>query len=310
MRRLQQLVLMLLMAMMGSQTPLRAEQVMLIYAVDPGGASSVSLTLRGGERQLPIPNGPGDRAQASVELPTVAASSDGALTVLWPEERSVSADLTLTLAMAMSGMTIEAYFFDRSLADAPTPEKVNQACLGPAPRSTRAAFNMLYTCREMALKLDAEPHGHWDIPHRSAVQGWLVANKFLLENFGWDVDAGGVPIGLSPYGADEELEKNLRVMVDDERPSSAWEPLRIADARQFLALIDDRALRLAGDVPRLIALRQYEVAAHINDAAIEVLNARAGRGDNRRLTVQMLEAQGCFIKTKMNDGIPVPECLP
>lgn len=306
-----QLLLVLALATLGSQTPARAAPIVLHYAVDHAGVSNVSLTLAGRTHgELPLPDGLSDQATGSVDLPIVPLAADGTLTVRWSEELSVSADLTVTLATVLSGMTIDVYFFDRTLDEAPTYSQVRKACLGEAPKDVRSAFYVLYTCREMAFMLEAEPQGHWDKPHLGAIQGWLVGNKYLFENFGWDVDAWGVPIGLSPYGADQGLVTKLRAIVGENLAPENWEPLRIEDAEQFLALVDDRALRLVGDVPGLIASKQYSAAALINDEAIKVLKARADQGSSRRLTVPMLEAQACFIKTKQNNGVPVPGCAP
>lgn len=211
----------------------------------------------GGPLELVPPDQIGSQPLA-VAIPMPAAPlSNGVLTVDWDD--SSSSAFPIVLGAAFTAHSVYVKLFNRGIDETPKQSAVSKACTQIRPDTSDEAFEMFFACRAMALQLENAGKA-WLKPHRTAMAGWLIANYFLYTR--------NPPV--SPYGADPDLLSRLRdaIQQDDDDPGRDWRPLRLPDARTLLQLVDDQTVRLAGQVPALIGIGDYAIAAEVNAAAI------------------------------------------
>ena len=105
-------------------------------------------------------------------------------------------------------------------------------------------------------------YGQWTTAHRSALNGWFMANYALYRRIR----------PVSPYGFDPDLAAKLQGIIDQIDTQHKYKdtdffPLRIADVRQALDALNQEVIRSAEFVGPLISRGNLSAAASVNSAA-------------------------------------------
>lgn len=208
------------------------------------------------------------------------------LAVRW--ESGSRSNFPLVVGSVFSTSPVYVKILQSSFEETPSQANVSRACVQIVPSDADAAFEMYFKCRAMALRLETARR-EWQKPHRTALQGWLVANYYLYTRI--------APV--SPYGADPDLIRRLqKILTEHERDSSGdWSPLRLDDARSLIRYEADRAIRLAGTVPQLVELGQFEMASAVNSAALTAITD--GNGSPYRISAEVLQQNQIFIDNRL-----------
>jgi hypothetical protein len=241
---------------------------------------------RGYRETLLHPDVPPEGVEAQVALPHAAV--DANVFVTWSNNRQTS--FPLVLASPFADQTILVHLMQRISTERPSSLDVRRNCEQTSPAGISPVFDMLYTCRAYTLALEDAGEA-WDPDHRRALSGWLVAN-YRLATLGDRV---------SPYGLDPDLRMRLETALEREQRERwgdrRWAPLRLADARRLIELIDTRPVRMAGYVPQLVARGAVTQASAINDVALEYLVRLDQYGPVDGITRQLLLDNQSYLAT-------------
>jgi hypothetical protein len=258
-----------------------------VVAVPPAEARTLTMTGDTSDVQL------SDKFpfEGKLRLETVERRAS-MLSVQWGDGSSTS--FPLNLSTVFSGSKVDVVFY-RAPPIGTGSAGVSAACLQRSPTTVMGSFDLLFSCKNIALKIEADdPRLKWTEAHRIALTGWLNANDWLYLRV--------KPIG--PYGYDPDLLTRLReaVMLVDERGYSpgTLKPLDLATVRNALARVAQEDIRLAGAIPELVAQRRYGEAEILNNfvsSRFEQIAAERGVRTVLGVNRDLLDANAKFIRS-------------
>ncbi|WP_371345499.1 hypothetical protein [Ancylobacter sp. IITR112] len=275
-------------------TPLHAQeappvgpQLTLKLTADPENAlRRVSIWRNGNQIVLTeAPAGPA-RIELSPPLPeTLWLVAD------WKGGHEFSA-YPIVLVHSLAGQQAEVMF----VKDPPTPPSntaIQKQCGQSSVTSVPHAFQMYFTCKAAAV---ADP-SDFGITRRAALQGWLKANLYLAK----------VMKPISPFAYDDDLAAALRDVLDRGGSERGWQPLRLADARDFINAYDARDMRLypliaelkdSGNLEAAMAVLNYVTAAY------DRIVGKDGTQPVDRIDRTVLNNTRAYLETLMGAGVP------
>jgi hypothetical protein len=178
------------------------------------------------------------------------------VTVRWNDDTSTSHPVHISVIFAGRPEPIYLYFRKDETQSVVAPGATLK-CVDSPPTLVPELLRMQHECRRLTKKI--EETAKYTLFHKRTLTGWFEASSSLYRK--------STPVG--PYGVDPELLTRAREivrMVDERRyAESAFQPFRVADARDLIKLVDDEDIHLAPYVTKLTELARWEDAKRLND---------------------------------------------
>lgn len=204
----------------------------------------------------------------------------------WNEGQAFSA-YPIMLVHSLAGQKAEILF----VKDPPTRlsnAAIQKQCGQSSVTSVPHAFQMYFTCKAAAVA-NPEDIG---ITRRAALQGWLKANLYLVK----------AVQPISPFAYDDDLASALRAVLERGGSERDWQPLRLADARDFVTAYDARDMRLYPLVGQLKDSGNLEAAMAVLDYVIAAYDALVGKDGTQpvdRIDRAVLTSTRTYLETLM-----------
>lgn len=274
--------------------PADPSQFTLHFSTDPDTAlQRVSIWRNGGRISLAdATNGlpPGPRVPLHIELRPPLPEPLW-LVADWKNGGGYAA-YPILLVHSLAGLQADMLFV-KDASGKPSSRDIRQRCERETVKGDEHAFRMYFFCKAAAVAMVEDE----DILRRAALQGWLKANRALLD----------AVKPVSPFTYDPDLAEALRTVVakaDQEGDPENWKPLRIEDARQFVEAFDARGISLyrlvaplknSGDIEGALAMLAYVSAAY--DKQVGPGGSRTVDGVNRK----QLDEDRAYLETLLRE---------
>lgn len=235
-----------------TKPPVAQPQLTFNLSADPGAELSRVSIWRNGQR-VALADSPDVPLHIDLSPPLPEALW---LVADWKSGGQFSA-YPIILVHTLAGLKSDVLFV-KDAANKPSQSEILRKC-EETVKSIQHAFIMYFTCKAAAVAEVGESK-----TKRAALQGWLKANLYLVKAIR----------PISPFSYDADLADTLRNAVqkaDQNGNPEDWRPLRIEDARAYVASSDARDVSLyklvaplkdGGDLEGALAILDYVTQAY------------------------------------------------